>query len=212
MDFRQLATFLAVAEGLSFQGAARELGYAQSTVSAQIQGLEKSLGVELFVRRGKRIELGRAGERLVPHARRLLALGERAAAEVAGGDGQVQVLDVLVPETVLLVAGEELAGRFAEACGAELQLSPGTARQAGQAVAEGFSDAALVLGECVAVDGVAAEPLGRVRLAVGGGEGLSLLDQPLQARVEAILLTPEGAGGGELVRAFAEAVRAVLGV
>ncbi|MFF4173723.1 LysR family transcriptional regulator [Streptomyces sp. NPDC001744] len=83
MELRLLATFEKVADVLSFTRAAAELGYAQSSVTAQIRSLETSLGTELFERLGGRVRLTDAGERLLPYARRLTGLAEEARAAVA---------------------------------------------------------------------------------------------------------------------------------
>ena len=47
MELRNLNTFVRAADAGSFSRAASELGYTQSTVTAQIQGLEEELGVQL---------------------------------------------------------------------------------------------------------------------------------------------------------------------
>jgi LysR family transcriptional regulator, regulator of the ytmI operon len=60
MDIRALKTFQTVVRLGSFQQAAEELKYAQSTVTMQIQKLESELGVKLF-ERGKKIRLTEAG-------------------------------------------------------------------------------------------------------------------------------------------------------
>jgi DNA-binding transcriptional LysR family regulator len=60
MDIRALKTFQTVVRLGSFQQAAEELKYAQSTVTMQIQKLESELGVQLF-ERGKKIRLTEAG-------------------------------------------------------------------------------------------------------------------------------------------------------
>ncbi|WP_043226896.1 LysR family transcriptional regulator [Streptomyces sp. NRRL F-5193] len=86
MELRLLATFEKVAEVLSFTRAAAELGYAQSSVTGQIRTLETSLGTELFERLGGRIRLTEAGERLLPYARRMAELAEKARAAVAAGE------------------------------------------------------------------------------------------------------------------------------
>ena len=86
MDIRQLTTFHRVATLLSFTRAASELKYAQSSVTAQIKGLEVSLGVELFERLRGRIRLTPAGQRLMPYAEQILALTDEAR-EVATGLG-----------------------------------------------------------------------------------------------------------------------------
>ena len=50
MELRHLRTFAHAAELNSFSQAAKRLNYAQSTVTAQIDLLEKELGVQLFHR------------------------------------------------------------------------------------------------------------------------------------------------------------------
>lgn len=62
MELRNLKTFAKVAEIGNFSRAAQELGYAQSTVTMQIQALEQELQATLFERNGKRITLSAAGE------------------------------------------------------------------------------------------------------------------------------------------------------
>jgi DNA-binding transcriptional LysR family regulator len=60
MDLRAIKTFLTIVRLGSFQKAAQELSYAQSTVTMQIQKLERDLGVTLF-ERGKKFRLTEAG-------------------------------------------------------------------------------------------------------------------------------------------------------
>ncbi|MFG2296343.1 LysR family transcriptional regulator [Streptomyces sp. NPDC048603] len=86
MEIRQLRYFVAVAESGGFGSAARGLHIVQAAVSQQIQRLERSLGVMLFDRSGRRVRLTPAGERLLGEARAVLAAVERTravAAEVA---------------------------------------------------------------------------------------------------------------------------------
>ena len=64
--------FVAVADAGGFAEAAEQLFTTQSTVSKQIQSLEKELGVTLFDRTGRKAALSPAGRALLPHARRLL--------------------------------------------------------------------------------------------------------------------------------------------
>jgi DNA-binding transcriptional LysR family regulator len=88
VELRQLRTFVAVAEEGSFTLAADRLHVVQSAVSATIRGLEAELGVRLFDRSTRRIELSDAGRALLPDARRTLAaaaLAEDAVAQVGSG-------------------------------------------------------------------------------------------------------------------------------
>ena len=71
MEIRNLNAFLKVAAWKSFTRAAKELGYAQSNISAQIAQLEQELGVPLFNRIGRRVSLTQFGEELIPYAQEL---------------------------------------------------------------------------------------------------------------------------------------------
>ncbi len=61
-----LRTFEAAARHLSFTEAAAELNVTQTAVSHQVRRLESQLGVTLFVRRGRALELTEAGRILLP--------------------------------------------------------------------------------------------------------------------------------------------------
>lgn len=71
MELRNILTFIRVAELGSFSKAAESMGYAQSTVTIQIQQLEEELGRPLFDRINRRIALTDFGEQVLPLARRI---------------------------------------------------------------------------------------------------------------------------------------------
>ncbi len=72
MELHHLRYFEAVARHQHVTRAAQELHIAQPSLSKQIQVLEAELGVALFNRVGRRIELTNAGDLLLPYARRIL--------------------------------------------------------------------------------------------------------------------------------------------
>jgi DNA-binding transcriptional LysR family regulator len=72
MDLRHLQTFKVIAETGSFVQAAERLQYAQSTLTLHIQQLEAELGVELFDRQRRKIQLTAAGHTLLIHTQHVL--------------------------------------------------------------------------------------------------------------------------------------------
>ncbi len=70
----QLTVFRIVASCLSYTQAAELLYLSQPAVSQQIKTLELTLGLRLFVRKGRGIVLTQAGHELLIHAERLLTL------------------------------------------------------------------------------------------------------------------------------------------
>lgn len=75
-----LKAFDATARAGSMTAAARMLGLQQPTLSAHIQRLEQTHGVELFRRRGRRLELTDFGRSLLEHTRRVFSAEEDAHA------------------------------------------------------------------------------------------------------------------------------------
>jgi DNA-binding transcriptional LysR family regulator len=82
MTLQQLTYFLATVTHGSFSAAADSLHMAQPSLSEQIRRLEAELGVSLFARTGRRLELTEAGRLLVPHAERTLDAAREASESV----------------------------------------------------------------------------------------------------------------------------------
>lgn len=83
MNIGQITAFVKVVERGSFSAAARDMGVSQPAVTMQVQGLEADLGVTLFDRSYRKVELTEAGRALLPHARRVLVDIEGARNDIA---------------------------------------------------------------------------------------------------------------------------------
>ena len=73
MEINYLKTFLQVAFTKNFTKTGKILGYSQSSISAQIQQLEKEVGVKLFDRIGKKVALTQHGEEMLPYAQQIIS-------------------------------------------------------------------------------------------------------------------------------------------
>src|SRR5262245_2314266 len=80
----QLRYFTAVAEKLHFGRAAAALHISQPPLSRAIRALEARLGVALFARTRRRVELTAEGARLLEEARRILGHLERTVQALRG--------------------------------------------------------------------------------------------------------------------------------
>ncbi|MDQ8953718.1 LysR substrate-binding domain-containing protein [Acinetobacter rudis] len=72
MELRHLRYFVTVAEELNFSKAALRLHTAQPSLSQQIKDLEKRLGIQLFNRTKRKVELTSEGESFLPYAQSTL--------------------------------------------------------------------------------------------------------------------------------------------
>jgi LysR family transcriptional regulator, benzoate and cis,cis-muconate-responsive activator of ben and cat genes len=95
MELRHLRYFTAVAEEQNVTRAAARLHVSQPPLSRQIRDLEEELGVQLFKRTAKSVELTEAGKIFLTEARAVLLRSQeavQAVRAVAGGSrGQVRV-------------------------------------------------------------------------------------------------------------------------
>ena len=90
-DLRQMRYVVEVAREQSFSRAALNLHVAQQAVSQQVKAVEGALGVQLFTRPNRGVQLTAAGETFVQEARRALhaadRVGQRAQAAARGEVG-----------------------------------------------------------------------------------------------------------------------------
>lgn len=81
--FKNMDLFVAVAKACSFRGAAEALGLPNSTVSRRVAQLEQSLGLRLFNRSTRRVDLTEAGQLYFQHCKRLIEEAELAHLELS---------------------------------------------------------------------------------------------------------------------------------
>lgn len=95
MELRHLRAFVTVAEERHFARAAERLGVAQPAVSQLIKGLEERLGVRLFLRTKRRVELTDAGRILLEEAHGLISRADRAVGRTRqAARGEVGRIDI----------------------------------------------------------------------------------------------------------------------
>jgi DNA-binding transcriptional LysR family regulator len=102
LELKHLTAFIAVAEKRSFIGAATQLHLSQPAISAQIQRLEKDLGVQLLERNRRTVRLTKAGESFLAGARATLARAQEAVESAQRtARGQAASVRVGFPPSVL---------------------------------------------------------------------------------------------------------------
>ncbi|MEM7080726.1 MAG: LysR family transcriptional regulator [Pseudomonadota bacterium] len=89
MHFKDLQTFITVAEQGSFSRAATLLNVTQPAISKRISSLESHFGAAVFDRIGKRVHLTHAGTLLLPQAHELLRTLAATEQEIIGLQEQV---------------------------------------------------------------------------------------------------------------------------
>lgn len=108
MDLHLLRYFVTVAEEMHFGCAAARLTMTQPPLSQAIRALEDALGVALFVRTKRTVELTPVGKDLLPEVRRLLsqadALRPLAQSLVRGEAGVLSLAFVSTADYGLLPA------------------------------------------------------------------------------------------------------------
>nr|BFD88133.1 LysR family transcriptional regulator [Streptomyces sp. Xyl84] len=98
LETRELEYFIAVAEELHFGRAAVRLSIAQPALSKAIRRTESRLGVALFVRSSRRVELTPAGRALLEHGRHALnAVAAAVRRARRAGDTEAPLRLVLKP-------------------------------------------------------------------------------------------------------------------
>ncbi|MBM6589246.1 LysR family transcriptional regulator [Brevibacterium sp. RIT 803] len=167
MELQQLRYVLAVAEERNFTRAAVKSHVVQSALSHQVKALEHELGVQLFARTSRRVELTDAGAAFLPAARATLDAADRAIAEAVStsGDLRGRLLIGVIP-TVTTVDITAALGVFHRAHpNVEIGLTTGGSLDFVTAIRESAMDVAVLgLPDATPPTGVATEILAHERL------------------------------------------------
>jgi len=195
---RQLRAFSAVAEARSFTQAAESLGWAQSSVTALIQALEREFERPLLERLGKRVTLTEAGGRLLAYAGQVMQIVEEARAAVGGEGPLAGTLTIGTPETVCAYRLPPVLRRLRERHpGIQLVFKAGISTDLRSDVIEGRLDLAFTLDRYLPSPALVIEPLlhERVLLLTHAGDALAQRERVAPADLDGVPLILTEAGG-----------------
>lgn len=141
--FAHLRSFHAVAEHRGFTNAADALHISQPTVTTQVRELEERYGIELFVRRGRRVELTETGTALFDISRRIMSLhGE--AEELLLSSGRLTTGQLRIAAVGPFHATEMVARFLAKYPSLKVSMLLGNSDQTLQRILELESDVAIL--------------------------------------------------------------------
>lgn len=194
LSLHQLRCFLSVYEHGSLTAAADELGYAQPSISEQVRGLEKTLGVQLFRRVGRGVVPTTVADTLRPHAERTLA----AAQDTVHAAQQVRRLETGTIRfgmfgVARLYAGADLvADVLARHPGVRLELVGQNSADVQEDLRRGRLEAAMIAIPQVSSEGMQVTPVARDELVYISADH-SRLATPVTARrlAQASLVMPD---------------------
>ncbi|WP_431028436.1 LysR family transcriptional regulator [Lysinibacillus sp. LZ02] len=152
MDIRQIEYFAEVAKHLSFTKAASTLHVSQPSISKAIQNLEAELGVPLFYRSSKQLELTDAGQAVLVNAKQVLEAFKNLRSELTDlmdlKKGQIRIG---IPPIVGAEFFTKLVSQYKEQYPyIEIILSEVGTKKIRQGVEAGELDIGLICNLCVA--------------------------------------------------------------
>lgn len=161
LSLHQLTCFLAVYEAGSLTAAARELGYAQPSVSEQVRSLEKSLGVPLFSRVGRGVVPTTAADTFRPHAEQVMASAAKAQRAVrAVRQLETGTIRFGMFGAARLYAGAALvADVLARHPGVRVELIGQNSRDVQDQLRRGYIEAAIIAIPQVSSEGLSVTPV-----------------------------------------------------
>lgn len=158
LDLRLLRAFVAIVDTGGFTAAGARLHATQSTVSQQLARLELAVGRPLVDRASRPVLPTPAGERLLAHARRLLALQDEAEKLLADPAGTAAIRIGLPDDLVTPALSREIAEFVRQHREVRVDMTTGLSRSLLRRYRDGAFDIALVKEAVVAVDARASLP------------------------------------------------------
>ena len=167
MNTKSLVTFKTILEMGSFQKAADELGYTQSTVTFQIKQLEEELDLKLFEKIGRRMELTQAGKDILPYIDMILQgvdqIGNygKSLSEISG------TLKLAIPDSILIYNMQPFIQAFIhEAPGVQLIINSTQSGEINQSVVDGPADIGINCEKSCYPDTVIHKRLGKYKIVL----------------------------------------------
>ena len=101
MNLKQIEAFGKIANNNSFSSTAKELYLTQPTISAYITNLEEELGVQLFARTTKAVELTENGKKIYLYAREMVDLASTIQNMFKGGAEQIPDKEIVIAASTI---------------------------------------------------------------------------------------------------------------
>lgn len=214
MDLDDLRIFRSVVQEGGITRAAERLHRVQSNVTTRVRQLEQDLGVDLFIRKGKKLHLSPTGKVLLDYADRLLDLAQEARDAVNEGAPRGPLRLGAMESTAAIRLPEPLSEFHRRYPEVKLDLRTSTIHELSSAVLTGALDAALVA-EPVADDSFAKVTIYDEALALVAAADHAPIRSPADVRSETVLAFEYGcpyrlrmqqwfARGGELPARISE--------
>ncbi len=161
MELRQLRYFMAVADELHFGRAAQKLHMSQPPLSVQVGRLEREVGISLFDRSTRRVQLTPAGRHLQERARRILDEVDAVRADMRDYvDGLAGPLSVGFVSSANYTVLPDVVRLFrARSAKVALTLIPLTSGEQLERLRDGALDVGIVRDENPAADHASSIPL-----------------------------------------------------
>jgi DNA-binding transcriptional LysR family regulator len=196
MELRQLRAFLEVATLRHFGHAATVLKITQPALTQRIQALERELGVQLLTRSAREVQLTRSGDVLLPYARSLVQIEDRALRELAenaaGRAGHIRIAYLSQGDTMAM--GKIVAEFRRRYPPVTVETSSGHSSSNVERLNDGDVDAAFVATPLSVPETIVIHPIVRyeLMLVLPQGHSLARLDRvPVRdLRGEPLVLTP----------------------